>query len=468
MAVNFVVRNSFSKIGNKRPGRFFQGVFIALCLTLSPVLCSAQFMGGYAELDDSPTTASFREHIRYISSAAMEGRKPGSEGETLTAGYVYDILKEYGVEMLSSREGDQFGISRSPGDTINSRNIVGVVQGYDHSLFDRYIVVAARMDNLGTHTLTVDGVPQQQIYYGANGNASGIAMMLELARMVNTNSVLFRRSVIFIGLGASTETFAGAWYFLNRSFSDVGKIDAMINLDMIGTNGDMLAFASSNADMTKIISTVSGGLHPVVPKITTQEPYPSDHRAFYSKEIPSVFFTTGQYPEHDTAKDTQSIIDYDNMERELEYIYSFTRALANVDEAPAFSPDKVQKKDIADRDYPYYDCDEKPSFLGHADPKYFLTKWVYDYLKYPSAAVEQGIQGQVQVRFYIDKDGNVTDAQVTKSVHPLLDDEAVKVVMASPKWKAGKVKGVKVRSYMTVPIDFKLEKKSKRSFGIKK
>ncbi|MBR4600768.1 MAG: TonB family protein, partial [Treponema sp.] len=74
----------------------------------------------------------------------------------------------------------------------------------------------------------------------------------------------------------------------------------------------------------------------------------------------------------------------------------------------------------------------------------------------------------VQVRFYIDKDGNVTDAQVTKSVHPLLDDEAVKVVMASPKWKAGKVKGVKVRSYMTVPIDFKLEKKSKRSFGLKK
>lgn len=455
--------------GTLRPGKLFQGVFIVLCLLATPSLCRAQFMGGgYAELDDSPTTAAFREHVSYISSAAMEGRKAGSEGETLTAEYVYDILKEYGVEMLSSREGDQFGISRTPGDTVNSRNIVGVVQGYDHKLFDRYIVVAARMDNLGTHTLTVDGKPEEQIFYGANGNASGVAMMLELARMINTNSVLFRRSVIFLGLGASGETFAGAWYFLNRSFSDVGKIDAMINLDMIGTGDDMLAFASSNADMTKIISSVSTGLHPIVPKVTTTEPYPSDHRAFYSKEIPSVFFTTGRYPEHDTPKDTQSIIDYDNMERELEYIYSFTRALANVEDAPAFSPDKVQKKDISEKDYPYYECDEKPTFLGHADPKYFLTKWVYEYLKYPAAAVEQGIQGQVHVRFYIDKDGNVTDADVTKSVHPLLDDEAIKVVMASPKWKSGKVKGVKVRSYMTVPIDFKLEKKSKRSFGLKK
>ena len=67
-----------------------------------------------------------------------------------------------------------------------------------------------------------------------------------------------------------------------------------------------------------------------------------------------------------------------------------------------------------------------------------------------------------------DKDGNVTDAVVTKSVDTLLDEEALKVVNASPKWKCGKVKGVKVRSYMTVPIDFKLEKKSSRRIGLKK
>jgi len=460
---------SSSTEGVSRPGILFQGVFIALLAIILPLNVNAQFMGGgYSELDDSPTTAAFREHVTYISSAAMEGRKAGSEGETLTAEYVYDILRDYGLEMLTSRSGERFGISRTPGDTINSRNIIGVVQGYDHKLFDRYIVVAARMDNLGTHTLTVDGVPQEQIYYGANGNASGLAMMMELARMVNTNSILFRRSVIFIGLGASEETYAGAWYFLNRSFSDIGKIDAMINLDMVGTGDDLLAFASSNADLTKCLSNVSAGLHPVVPKVTTTEPYPSDHRAFYSKEIPSVMFSTGKYPEHDTPRDTQSIIDYDNMERELEYIYSFTRHLANLDDAPAFSPDKVQKKDIGDKDYPYYECDEKPTFLGHADPKFFLTNWVYEYLKYPEAAVERGVQGQVQVKFYIDKDGNVTDAVVTKSVDTLLDEEALKVVNASPKWKCGKVKGVKVRSYMTIPIDFKLEKKSSRRIGLKK
>ena len=47
---------------------------------------------------------------------------------------------------------------------------------------DNYIVIGARMDNLGTGVMTVDGEKVDKIYYGANGNASGIGMMLELAR----------------------------------------------------------------------------------------------------------------------------------------------------------------------------------------------------------------------------------------------------------------------------------------------
>ena len=63
--------------------------------------------------------------------------------------------------------------------------------------------------------------------------------------------------------------------------------------------------------------------------MTAEEPFASDHRSFYSKKIPSVLFTTGRYPEHNTLKDTESIIEYEQMERELEYIYNFTRFLCN-------------------------------------------------------------------------------------------------------------------------------------------
>ena len=108
-------------------------------------------------------------------------------------------------------------------------------------------------------------------------------------------------------------------------------------------------------------------------------------------------------------------------------------------------------------------------FLHSSDPKDFLQKWVYQYLKYPAEAVRDGIQGKVMVDFVIEKDGKVTDVRVVKGVSEELDAEAVRIVSASPKWKPGRVNGNKVRSSLTIPVEFKLEKKGSRSsFGIKK
>ena len=117
----------------------------------------------------------------------------------------------------------------------------------------------------------------------------------------------------------------------------------------------------------------------------------------------------------------------------------------------------------------YYDCDQRPTFLNSADPAQFLQKWVYQYLKYPDSAVRNGIQGRVTVEFIIEKDGKVSNVRVVKGVSDELDAEAVKVISASPKWKAGKVNGNKVRTSISIPVEFKLEKRnSKGSFGIKR
>lgn len=447
---------------------------IILMLALLPASSAlAQFMDSapYRELEDSENVISLKDHVRYLSSALLEGRKSGSEGERLAAEYVTESFKKYGVDILTPAEGEIFGIKKENGDTLTSRNVVGYVPGYDKDLSDRYIVVGARLDNLGTMNMTVDGREVEQIYYGANGNASGLSIMVELARMVQTNRILFRRSVLFVAFGASNDTFAGSWYFLNRSFPDVGNIDAMINLDMLGTayNG-FYAYTSSNADMNALINTLSADLQPILPEIVAAEPYPSDHRTFYSMEIPSVFFTTGRYSQHNTPKDTQSIIDYEQMELELEYIYNFTVALANINEKLSFKPSEVPSRgDAYDDVVSYYDCDQRPMFLNSSDPATFLHRWVYQYLKYPAEAVMDGIQGKVMVDFIIGKDGSVSDVRVVKGLSEEIDAEVIKVVSASPKWKPGRVNGNKVRTSLTIPVEFKLEKKGgKPSFGLKK
>ncbi|MDD5912231.1 MAG: TonB family protein [Bacteroidales bacterium] len=447
-------------------------IITILLMAFSAVDASAQFRDGssYQDLYDSETVLSLKEHVRTLSSASMEGRRAGSQGEKDAAAYVEAMFTKYGLDLVSPSGGDLFGINMENGDTLTSRNIVGYIPGYDKKLKDNYIVVGARLDNLGMDNMTIDGRKVDRIYYGANGNASGLATMIELARIVKTNSVLLRRSVLFVAFGASADTFAGAWYFLNRSFADVDKIDSMINLDMLGTGSNgFYAFTSSNSDMDILINSLTAELQPARPKIVTAEPYPSDHRAFYAKEIPSVLFTTGKYPEHNTEKDVESIIDYTMMEKQLEYIYNFTLALANTTSSLAFRKDKAPSRGPSYDDVvAYYDCDIRPMFLNSTEPSQFLEKWVYKYLKYPEEAVRDGIQGRVMVDFIIGKDGSVSDVRVLKGVSPELDAEAVKVVAASPKWKPGRLNGNKVRTSMTIPVEFRLQKKGKASFGIKK
>ena len=445
--------------------RFF---LAAACLLFSTVL-PAQFRTGvsaYDDLYDSETVRLFKEHVSYLASAALEGRKAGSEGEREAAEYVGRTLEKYGIDLVSPITGQEFGIAKEGADTLTSRNVIGFLPGWDKSLNDRYIVIGARLDNLGADTYLVDGEPTPRIFFGANGNASGLAMLLELASRLSTNRVLLRRNVLFVAFGASQETFAGSWYFLNRSFSDVARIDAMINLDMLGTcERGFYAFTSSNEDMNRSIRTLQGELLPVQAQLTTEEPYPSDHQAFYNKEIPSVLFTTGRYPEHGTGRDTFDILDFDGMEKELEYIYTFAVALCN-GVRPMFRQDGNKAPTPESGAISWNDCDVKPVFLTSNDPAFFLEKWVYQYLKYPKFAQENGIQGRVYVDFIIDESGNVKDVKVSRSVHTSLDEEAVRVISASPKWRPGRHRGKKVKVALTIPVDFRLEKNTKGTFGI--
>ena len=190
--------------------RFFRLASTAVMLLISFTV-SAQYRGqnSYSDLYDGETVSAMKGHVMELSAAHLEGRKAGSEGEKAAAEYVTERLKAYGVDVISPSEGEIFGIKKADGDTLTSRNVIGFVQGYDKTLRNQYVLVGARLDNLGTMTMTIDGRPVERVYYGANGNASGLAMLLELARMVQTNSILFRRSVLFVAFGASEETFAG-------------------------------------------------------------------------------------------------------------------------------------------------------------------------------------------------------------------------------------------------------------------
>ena len=101
--------------------------------------------------------------------------------------------------------------------------------------------------------------------------------------------------------------------------------------------------------------------------------------------------------------------------------------------------------------------DELPSFPG-GDAK--LKEWIKKNMKYPSYAKNNGIEGQVLVVFIVEKDGSISNAEVSWGVDPSLDQEALRIVNKMPKWKPGTQNGVAMRVKYRLPITFMLKKET--------
>lgn len=113
------------------------------------------------------------------------------------------------------------------------------------------------------------------------------------------------------------------------------------------------------------------------------------------------------------------------------------------------------KKDLPweDTEEVYLSVEKQAQFPGEMAG---LMQWLANNIRYPEDAHHADVQGRVIVRFVVMPDGSVTDAQVIKSVYPSLDQEALRVIMAMPKWQPAENGGKKVASYFHLPITFKL------------
>ena len=118
---------------------------------------------------------------------------------------------------------------------------------------------------------------------------------------------------------------------------------------------------------------------------------------------------------------------------------------------------RLQKDDSdvsSTNDNPFDVVEEMPQFPGGAAA---LMQYLSKNIRYPEEAHKNNIQGRVIVNFIVETDGSITEAKVTRSIHPLLDAEALRVINAMPKWNPGMQGGKPVRVKYTVPVTFKLQ-----------
>jgi TonB family protein len=112
------------------------------------------------------------------------------------------------------------------------------------------------------------------------------------------------------------------------------------------------------------------------------------------------------------------------------------------------------RKDYEQKEITFSIVEQSAEFTGGPSRwGFYLNK----NLVYPKAAIKKEIEGIVHVLFVVGSDGEVSGVQIRKSIHPLLDEEAMRLIKSSPRWKPAMWDGIKVAQYLIQPVVFRLE-----------
>jgi hypothetical protein len=241
-------------------------------------------------------------------------------------------------------------------ETANTRNVVMILPGEDPKLKNEYIIIGAHFDHLGmggpgSGSRAIDTIG---IHHGADDNASGVAMMLELAEKFAGTKGSHRRSIICIAFTGEEEGLLGSKHFVDEPGINLSKADAMINLDMLGrlneNNTLQISGVGTARELKELVNSKSDTS--VIKLALSDEGYgPSDHSSFYGKNIPVLFYSTGPHLDYHTPADTYDKINYAGMVKISGLIYSVARDLASSDSVLQFkeSGPKVQATQYARR-----------------------------------------------------------------------------------------------------------------------
>ena len=233
---------------------------------------------------------------------------------------------------------------------IQTRNVVGVIEGSDPALKDEYVLVTGHYDHVGQSG--------PFIYHGADDNASATAAVIAIAEAFKANPAPPRRSLMFLIFEAEEDGLLGAFHYIAHPIVPLDKTVAVLNSDMIGRDEDDPEWnttAEQNRNQVNVIGTLyNPDLRRVIDaenqqigltldyKTDSNDPEGwfsrSDHYPFAIKGVPMVLFNTGEHPDYHTANDTWDRINYPKIEKITRLIYLSGKALANSPTKPKFQP----------------------------------------------------------------------------------------------------------------------------------
>ena len=297
-------------------------------------------LGMYSCNEEVAKQVTFQEDVAFLASDELAGRETGTEGELKAAHYIKERFEGLGLQAMGNAgtyfqtftfvpkndphgEADFRESATKTDSLITGTNVVGYL---DHQS-QNTIVIGAHYDHLGMGgegSLHREGAA---IHNGADDNASGVAVMLQLAEALKADNYS-GNNYSFIAFSGEEMGLLGSNFFTKNPTVDLKTVNYMVNMDMVGR---------LNAE--KALAVHGTGTSPIFPQVVFSANSdfeivehksgvgPSDHTSFYLNDIPVLHMFTGQHEDYHKPGDDSDKLNYEGMQLIQNYILAIIQEL---------------------------------------------------------------------------------------------------------------------------------------------
>jgi hypothetical protein len=229
----------------------------------------------------------------------------------------------------------------------HAMNTVGWIEGSDPELKNEYVIFTAHMDHVGVGS-AVDG---DSIYNGADDDASGTAVVMELAEAFAQMRSAPRRSLVFMTVSGEEKGLLGSQWYSENPIFPLEQTVANLNMDMVGRNWQdtIAAIGKDESSLGPLVERVAAE-HPELDMVVVDDQWPdenfyfrSDHYNFARKGVPILFFFNGTHPDYHRPSDQAEKIEYEKTARLAKLLYYLGLQVANADGKPEWVPEAYDR-----------------------------------------------------------------------------------------------------------------------------
>lgn len=271
--------------------------------------------------------------VAYLADDKLEGREIGTKGELLAAEYIAKRYQEIGLSAKGtdgyfqtfSRKQEQDPHSLTPTDTgkVVGRNVAGYIDNGAKTT----VIIGAHYDHLGYGAHGSLYVGEPAIHNGADDNASGVAIMIQLAEKLSDGPK--SNNYLFIAFSGEERGLWGSNFFTKEPTLKLDDVNYMINMDMVGRLNAEKKLAIHGTGTSPIWESILKQLNGDRFDLVFDESGvgPSDHTSFYLKDIPVLHFFTGQHEDYHKPSDDVDKVNFDGMNKIGSYIFDIISEL---------------------------------------------------------------------------------------------------------------------------------------------